>query len=159
MRKLALASTLVAAVALSSGRARAEEPVPQPPPAADGHHTVAPWVVAGIGATVAAVGVLSFIGSVKAHADARDEAAAKGCTTSPDVVCPAGVDATNLKTNVDGEHAMNVIGAVMVGAGGAALLTGLVWHFVEPSARPKSAFLIQPVVAPNLGKLTLTVSF
>lgn len=159
MRQLALASTLIAAVALSSGRARAEEPAPQPPPAVETHNTVAPWVVAGIGATVAAVGILSFVGSVKAHADARDEAAAKGCTTSPDVVCPPGVDATNLKTNVDGEHAMNVIGAVMVGAGGAALVTGLVWHFVEPGGRPKSAFLIEPVVAPNFGKLTFSASF
>ena len=152
MKKLAFASSLV--LLLSSVHARAE-----PTPSTEPHHTAAPWVVVGIGAGVAAIGVLSFVGAVKAHADARDEAAAKGCTTSPDVVCPPGVDATTLKTNVDGEHAMNIIGVIMTAAGGSALVAGLVWHFLEPTTKSKSAFVLQPVLTPTQGRLTLSVDF
>ena len=152
MKKLAFASSLVLAL---SSVARADEPTPS----TETHHTAAPWVVVGIGAGVAAIGVLSFVGAVKAHADARDEAAAKGCTTSPDVVCPPGIDATTLKTNVDGEHAMNVIGVIMTAAGGAALIGGILWHFLEPTTKSKTAFVLQPTLTPTQGKLTLSLDF
>ncbi len=116
-----------------------------------------PWVTVGVGAGVAAIGITSFVGAIKAHDDAQSEALAKGCTTSPTVVCPAGVDATSLKTNVDGEHAMNVIGVVLTATGGVAILGGLLWHFLEHDrASSKSAAI---TIAPTLGGVVLSGQF
>lgn len=127
--------------------ARADESsVPQPP-----HHTAAPWVVVGVGAGVAALGILSFVGAVKAHDDVASESTAKRCTTNPTVVCPAGVDASNIKTNLDGEHAMNVLGVILTATGGAALIGGLIWHFLEPTSRHEAAFVIAPAIGPSYG--------
>lgn len=114
-----------------------------------------PWITIGLGGGTAAVGVLSFVGAIKAHDDVQSEAAAKGCTTSPTLVCPAGVDSTNLKTNLDGEHAMNVIGVVLTATGGAAILGGVLWHFLGRPAQKKVGLTI----APTLGGVVLAGQF
>jgi hypothetical protein len=119
------------------------------------HHTAGPWITIGVGSGVAAVGVLSFVGAIKAHDAVQSEAAAKGCTTSPTVACPAGVDATNIKTNLDGERAMNVIGVVLAATGGAAILGGILWHFLERPAPKKTAITI----APTLGGVVIAGQF
>ncbi len=94
----------------------------------------------------------SFVGAVKAHDDVASESAVKGCTTNPTVVCPAGVDATNIKTNLDGEHAMNVLGVILTATGGAALVGGLIWHFLEPAGTHRdAAFVIAPAIGPGYG--------
>jgi len=112
------------------------------------HHTAGPWITIGVGAGVAAIGITSFVGAIKAHDDAQAEALAKGCTTSPTVTCPAGVDATSLKTNVDGEHAMNWIGAVLTATGGAAIIGGIIWHFLErPASKKTTAITIAPAIS------------
>ena len=152
MKRTALFAALLVASLAASARADDEQPIPA-------HHTAGPWITIGVGGGVAAVGILSFVGAVKAHADAQSEALAKGCTTSPTVVCPAGVDATNLKTNVDGEHAMNVLGVIFTAVGGAAIVTGIVWHFLERSTPKRAAVAVQPVFGPGAGMLTVVGTF
>ena len=142
------------AIALAAPAARADDEAPTAP-----QHTAGPWITIGVGGGVAAIGILSFVGAVKAHDDAQSEALAKGCTTSPTVVCPAGVDATNLKTNVDGEHAMNVLGVILTAAGGAAIVGGIVWHFVERPAPKRAALSVQPVFGPGAAMLTVVGAF
>jgi hypothetical protein len=116
--------------------------------------------VTGIGGGVAAVGILSFVGAVKAHNDVASESAAKGCTTSPAVVCPPGVDSSTLSTNLNGEHAMNILGGIFTAVGGAALIAGLVWHFSEPvGPSAHSALVVTPAVGPGYGGLGVTGSF
>jgi hypothetical protein len=153
MRKHLAAVALGVLVALGARSARADETSPPP------HHTAGPWIVVGVGAASVAVGVLSFVGAVKAHDDVESESAAKGCTTSPTVVCPAGVDASNIQTNLDGEHAMNVIGVVLTAAGGSAVVAGLVWHFLEPRAAPKTGWRLQPAFGPGAAGLSITGRF
>lgn len=151
-----LPAVLAAMIVASSADAFADES----PPAELRHHTATPWIVAGVGAGVAAIGVLSFVGAVVAHNDVASESAAKGCTTSPTVVCPAGVDGSTIKTNLDGEHAMNVLGVILTAAGGAALIGSFIWHFLEPvGPRASSAFVVAPALGPGYGGLGVWARF
>ena len=141
------------ALALAAPRAHAEDTE------TTAHHTTAPWVVVGIGGGTAAIGILSFVGAAKAHSDVATESVAKGCTTSPAVVCPQGVDGSNIQTNLDGEHAMNVLGVILTAAGGAAMVAGLVWHFVEHPRPTSAALVVTPVFAPGGGMLSVSATF
>jgi hypothetical protein len=136
--------------------ARADGDVSPPP---ERHHTTAPWIVAGVGAAVAVVGVMSFVGAIKAHDDVASESAAKGCTVGATVTCPAGVDATNLQTNLDGERAMNVLGAIFTAVGGAALVGGLVWHFLEPTGPARAGLVVTPALGAGYAGLGLAMRF
>ena len=129
------------------------------PPTELRHHTATPWIVAGVGAGVAAIGILSFVGAVVAHNDVASESAAKGCTTRPTVVCPTGVDGSNIKTNLDGEHAMNVLGVILTAGGGAALIGSFIWHFLEPVGPERSAFVVAPALGPGYGGLAVWARF
>lgn len=123
-------------------------------------HTTTPWIFVGVGATVTAVGVLSFVGAVKAHDDVASESAAKGCTTSPSVSCPVGVDATTIQTNLDGERAMNVLGVVLTSVGVVGLVGGLVWHFMEPTGtRPHANVAVTPAIGPGYQGLSFAARF
>ena len=133
------------AVTLVASAASAEDKAPT-------RHAAGPWIVIVAGATTAAIGVLSFVGAAIANHDAGVEARANGCTTSPSVVCPTGYDATHLRSLVDGEHAMNWIGAVMTIAGGGATIAGVAWHFTEPVR-------VQSVVGPGVAMLSITARF
>lgn len=119
------------------------------------HHGAAPWVVVSTGGASVIVGVLSFVGAVKAHDDAQADASAKGCSTSP-VACPSGIDSSHLASLVDGEHAMNVLGVLFTAVGGAAVIGGLVWHFLEPGAKQ---VVVQPILGPSSAMLGVTGRF
>ena len=132
-------------VMLVASNARAEDKAPK-------QHHAGPWIVIAAGATTMAIGALSFVGAAKANTDAAAEARTNGCTTSPSVVCPTGYDPTHLRSLVDGEHAMNWIGAIMMGVGGGATIAGVVWHFMEPVK-------ITPVVGPGTAFVSMSVRF
>ncbi len=150
----------VAAIVCASTIARADDQTTAPPPTETRHHTAGPWIVAGVGAGVAIVGVLSFVGAVKAHDDVASESAAKGCTVGATVTCPAGVDGSNIQTNLDGERAMNVLGVIFSAVGGAALIGGLVWHFLEPTGpAARSALVVAPAVGSGYAGLGLSLRF
>ena len=148
---------LAGAVLCVSSLARADDPSTPPPETR--HHTASPWILAGVGAGVAAVGVLSFVGAVKAHEDIASESAAKGCTVGATVVCPAGVDSTTIQTNLDGERAMNVLGVILTAVGGAALIGGLVWHFLEPTGPAHTALFVAPAIGSGYAGLGLAMKF
>jgi len=147
------AASLALAVFLAAPFARADHDAPPKE-----HHGAAPWVLVGVGGASAAIGVLSFVGAVKAHADVASESLAKGCTASSAVACPSGVDGSNIQRNLDGEHAMNVIGVVLTAAGGAAIVTGLLWHFLE-HGRSNVAVVVAPTFAPGAGMLSVAARF
>jgi hypothetical protein len=70
------------------------------------------------------------------------------------------VDGTTIKTNLDGEHAMNILGVILTAAGGAALIGGLIWHFVEPvGPRARAAFVVAPALGPGYGGLGVLARF
>ena len=121
----------------------------KPPPPPPRKHAALPWIITGIGAGVAAFGVLSFVGAVKARSDVKSEAAAKHCGLDP-TVCPAGVDASNIDKNASGAKAMDIFGAAFTGVGGAAIAGGLLWHFLEPVGPAPGAAALR--VSPWVGR-------
>ena len=153
-----LVAPLALSVLASPTSARADDtPAAEPsgptlgpnPPAAP-KHSVWPWVVAGVGGGTAAVGILSFVGAVKAWSDVSSEAAAKHCSTSP-IVCPPGVDSSNIQRNQTGGQAMDIIGVSFTAVGGAALVAGITWHYLEPT-KPLPTGTARFSVAPWVGR-------
>ncbi len=117
-------------------------------------HTVTPWIVAGVG--VVAVGVAIPVGVVglnkqnEAHQGCVPPGSTSGCPSPPD-------QATRNQLSSTGAT-METVGWVVGGVGLAAIVGGLIWHFVEPSAsNNKTAF--SPVLAPGYGGFSLTGVF
>ncbi len=122
-------------------------------------HTALPWVLAGAGAASVIAGVVVY---VLGHSD--ESTASNACPTqsrcAPDVASQGN----------RGSHE-ETAGGVLLAAGGAALVGGLVWHFVEspqqgsipPSGTPGSAaafrFDLAPLLAPGLAGLGVRASF
>ena len=92
----------------------------------------------------------SFAGAVKAWSDVSSEAAAKHCSTSP-IVCPPGVDSSNIQRNQTGGQAMDIIGVSFTAVGGAALVAGITWHYLEPT-KPLPTGTARFSVAPWVGR-------
>lgn len=135
-----------------------------PPPAEVREHTLAPWLVVGLGGAAAVAGLVVLV-------------------TAPSL--PAGCDKTTEKcviqkdANGNDESASSykdrqdtagrsktqpVIGGVILGAGGVILVGGLLWHFLEPTGpvngtTAKMKRLITPSVAPGYAGMTLGGSF
>lgn len=121
-----------------------------------GGHTAGPWVVVGIGAAAGiAGGVMIGVGQ-GAVSKSRD-----GCTVNGDgtLTCssPKTSDGQDRKDlNTKGTNFTN-LGLIVGGVGLAAIIGGLVWHFVEPTGT-KSAALV-PVFAPGYGGVSLSGRF
>ena len=125
------------------------------PPPETGGHTALPWIVMGVG--VVAVGVAIPVGLIGVN---KQSAARAGCTGSggvqvcdPVTVTPSGQDRKSLSST---GAAMGTTGWILGSVGVAAIAGGLIWHFLEPSAK-KTA--LAPVLAPGYGGLSLTGVF
>jgi hypothetical protein len=122
--------------------ASAPEPAPSSPPApAEEHkgHTVLPWVVAGVGA----VGLIT--GGVLYGVGAGQVSTSEGvCGSSHQ--CPAGSSA--ISTGNSG-RTTETAGVVVGSVGAAALVGGLLWHFLEPTGSSQKTG--RPVVTPQVG--------
>ncbi len=144
-----------AAGATSTSSTAGARPVSESAPVAEGRsHTALPWVLAGAGAASLIAGVVVY---VIGHSD--ESTASNACPTqsrcAPDVA-----DQGNR-----GSH-LETAGGVLLAAGGAALVGGLVWHFVEPTAprdAPASAaaprFDLAPLLAPGLAGVGVRATF
>ena len=129
-----------------------------PPPATGPvrEHTVLPWIVVGTGAVGIAVGVAVAVVGVLNRKSAEDEC--------PNNVCPSGVDPNAQMKKVDDANSVATIGGVVAGVGGALVIGGLVWHFLEPTgpepaANAKLRVRPMPVVAPGYAGLAAGGTF
>ena len=125
------------------------------PPA--GGHTVAPWIVTGLGGALTITGVVLIIvgqGKVKASKD--------GCLNGDPTKCVPPVLTTDGKDrqalNTSGTTLSNV-GLVSSIVGVLAVGGGLIWHFVEPTEAKPAAAKLTPEVAPGYAGLTLSGAF
>lgn len=135
-----------ASIAIDATSASADvRPAPAATQAPDGPAVVAPIVVGGVGVAAAAVGVAMMALGAAQQSDAED---ACGGTTA----CPIA-----LQGDVDDGATKIIVGDVMVGVGGAAALTGVIWLVVElatsGSSAPASAARV--VVEPRAGGLAI----
>jgi tetratricopeptide (TPR) repeat protein len=122
-----------------------------------GGHTVAPWIVVGAGGVAAIAGGI-FLGLGQGEVSHSRQ----GCTSNPDgslactplVTTPDGQDRKTL--NSRGTTLSNV-GLVVGGVGLAAVIGGLVWHFIEPTKAKAAAFA--PVIGPGYAGLAFGSQF
>ena len=120
-------------------------------------HGAAPWIVVGAGAAAAiAGGVLIGVGQGDVSASRVNCTSNSNGTLSctPTDTTPSGQKRGTL--NSRGTTETNV-GFVVGGVGLAAVIGGLVWHFVEPTGSKSAA--LAPVVAPGYAGLSLTGKF
>lgn len=129
-----------------------------PPPGEVREHTVPPWIVVGLGGAGVVAGVI-----VLAAAPSLPEgcfASTETCTRKPG---EPQADFDDRQKRAGASQTQPTIGAVVVGIGGALVVGGLLWHFLEPTGpvektgkvKPK----VQPQVAPGFAGLSLGGSF
>jgi len=123
-------------------------PVPPPAPAPEGHgHTVAPWVVAGVGGAAVLAGAAMYLVGAGDVSDAKSTCGTSG-TNCPNT--PAGAAAASKGNTGD---TLEKAGAATFYVGIAAAAGGVLWHFLEPtgpaapSDAPRASFT--PVFGPG----------
>jgi len=122
--RLAQQQKAAAAAAASSAPPAGSQ---NPPPGGEPQgHTVYPWLVVGAGAIAAVVGIVLIATTPKLP---------EGC-----VVSGSGNTCKNDKdTDTAAKHQNQpILGGVIAGIGGVAIVGGLIWHFLEPTGPANS---------------------
>lgn len=127
-----------------------------PPPAAEQQeHTAAPWIVVGVGAVGVIIGVTLIL-----TAPALPGNCSKSSDTCQRVGPQTDADLQNDRETAGRAKGQPVVGGVVAGIGGALILGGLLWHFLEPTGPKDSGRAkLRPVVSPGFGGLSLSGSF
>ena len=107
---------------------------PPEEPAVEKHHSVGPFILAGVGAAAIIVGAVVFASAPKTP---------KNCDANTEIcTVPAGVDAQayrgngELATDEDqaGKHkSQRVGGGAIIGGGAIVLVAGAIWFLLEPT--------------------------
>jgi hypothetical protein len=141
--------------------ATSAEPLPPPPatgptvvatepPVASGH-SVAPWIVTGIGGALVAGGVVAYVVGAGKVSNAEQH-----CGPSH-TNCPDGSPAID-----DGNEgrSLELVGSIVGGVGVAAVAAGLIWHFTErPVSGTSGALRVDPVAGPGYAGLSVGGAF
>ena len=117
-------------------------------------HTVAPWIVFGVGlAAVIGGGALAVGGGVE-FSNAHSEYT-KSClgVLQPAECQKGGV----LQSQEDDGNTFLIVGSIIGGVGIVAMVGGLVWHFTERTTQKKVA--IVPVLGPGYAGLSFGMPF
>jgi tetratricopeptide (TPR) repeat protein len=116
-------------------------------------HTVGPWIVLGVGVAAAGAGAALLGVGQGEVSHSRDGCASNGGNSYSCTPVLTTKDGQNRATlNSDGTTLSNV-GIIVGSVGLAAIVGGLIWHFVEPTG-PKKVSLM-PTFAPGYGGVTL----
>jgi hypothetical protein len=153
---------------------------PPPPPSSDTQeHTIYPWIVVGVGGAAAIAGVISLALAPDIPAGCDEET--KKCVyidpnvvdqpTQPGQRAPSQEQRDDLlsRQNTAGRAVtMPTVGVVLLAAGGALIVGGLIWHFLEPTgpkegasppATGKVRLKPRPAIAPGFAGLSLGGTF
>ncbi len=145
--------------------APASAAVTEPPAAPSEHrgHTALPWVVAGVGAAALTTGIVLLVTAPAIPPNCSEQSSTcafrDGVTrdkATPEQIAQNDRDSKQANDAV----AMNLAGTVTAIAGGALVLGGLAWHFLEPTGpadadRPRASL---PRIAPFVGLRTAGLS-
>jgi len=130
-------------------------PPPSPPPPASSH-SAAPWIVTGIGGVALVAGVALYA------VGAGDVSTAEKNCPPPSHSCPPTATASQ-QTGNNG-RGLESAGGPLIGVGAAAVLAGLLWHFLEKpadngSAPAATATSVSPVAAPGYAGVSVVARF
>jgi hypothetical protein len=129
-----------------------------PPNGEGGGHTVLPWIAAGAGVVGVGIGITLLAVAPEYPENQGCDKDARKCTPLPGETeqSPSFKDrqekagrATNLP----------LAGTILLAVGGALIVGGLLWHFLEPTDTKSAKLRIQPALVPGYGGLSLTRSF
>jgi hypothetical protein len=168
----ATGSASVSPTASASAQPSATSTSAPPPETPARGHTIAPWILAGAGVVAIGVGIpLAIIGSNNITS-ADNQITGLGCAlsdTGQNTCAPgapqqtrdqAGNLANGPRTNGSIEEG---IGFALIGVGAAAVVGGLVWHFVEPTGpadtSQKAKLTVRPDSRPGYQGLSLVGTF
>lgn len=139
----------------SSGDSRADNrPVTGPERDSSSGHTVYPWIVVGVGAAALIGGIVWF---------ATAPSLPTGCDSST-AKCVRFASDTDSSFRARQEDAgrsdgQPIEGAVTMGIGGALVVGGLVWYFLEPSGARTGVLRPTPWTTANAAGLSLGGAF
>ena len=145
--KKALSTTPPPSASNGNGASKPEEPH---------EHSVVPWIVVGVGGAALVTGlVLSFIPYPDGCSTDNQANGKPGTCTGPNA------DA-NLST-AGTVHGLHIGGPITAAVGGAMIVGGLVWHFLEPTGTKSSSTGVRrnfsPTIAPGFGGLSYGGTF
>ncbi len=131
---------------------------PVAPPPEIREHTIPPWIVVGLGGAGVIAGVVILATTPKLPAGCDETS--KTCARVPGETTDQYSDR---QSRAGASQSQPTIGAVVVGIGGALVVGGLLWHFLEPTGpvektaqrKPK----LTPQVAPGFAGMSLGGSF
>lgn len=129
--------------------AAASTPAETPPPSASGGHTPYPWIVVGAGAAIAIAGVVVAVTAPDRPPNCSKE--------TRECVPLAGQSAEDLQHDreIAGRaDSQPVLGYGLIGIGAAAIVGGLLWHFLEPTGEKSAAASVTPWSSGRAGGLT-----
>ncbi len=113
--------------------------------AAPAEHGMGPWVLVGVGAGGSLVGLALVLAGTSDISDAK-----KQC---PNNVCSSSMLAFAQSEDQRGKT-LALASAVVFSVSGAAVIGGILWHFLEPTGKPASAW-----IAPTLGGVSFGARF
>lgn len=125
-----------------------------PPPAREERsHTPYPWVVVGLGGLAIAVGavVYAVAPSLPGDCDVNSFKCVRKSGESSD-------EFNKRQDEANRSQNQPTAGIIVMASGGALVLGGLVWHFLEPTG-PRDKARLQPAVGPGYGGVALGGSF
>ncbi len=139
----------------------------QPPPAPAGpaasapsqevrEHTVAPWIVVGIGGATAVAGIVLLVAKPSTGCDLDKQICTQGANESAD-------DFKKRQNDAVREKSWGIAGPLLLAGGLVIAGGGLLWHFLEPTGpvektgklKPK----LTPLLAPSYAGMSLGGSF
>lgn len=135
----ATAPTSSATAAPTTTEAPTAMPTSTVPPATEGGHTVAPWIVVGIGGAAVVAGVVLFAVGAGDISTAENK-----CPQHSNCPFPDAVNTGNTGRSLE------TVGVIAGSVGVAAVAGGLLWHFLETPGEPSTTgATVAPVVAPG----------
>lgn len=110
---------------------------PPPTPVPGAEHSVAPWILVGVGGAAIVAGVIVFA-LAPDHPSNCDEATQR-CTKNPPN--ESEEDLAKDKQQAGQADSQPILGIVVAGVGAAFVAGGLIWHFLEPVGPAKAGFM------------------
>jgi tetratricopeptide (TPR) repeat protein len=132
----ATATTPPTPASTETGPAASSSAAAGPSPTSAHGHSVAPWVVFGVGAVAAVTGVVLY-----AVGTSKVSNAASACPSR--AMC-----APNVADQGNTGRTLEAVGGIAGGVGLAAMAGGLIWHFAEPTPVSTTGF-VAPTIAPG----------